>query len=113
MNKFQTGLFIILAVGIALLANSVSAVWAAKEDRLRTIWFPIILIVSPLVFLSFGFVTSKLGVAVASGTIDSLLTISTIFVGLFLFHEINSLSIYQYAGIGFSILGIILMQFKG
>jgi len=110
MNKFQIWLYIISAVVIALTANSISAVWAAKESKF-TIWLLLLIIISPFVFITFGLVTTKLGLAVSSGTIDSLLTISTILVGLFLFKELGNISFYQYFGIAFSVTGIILMQF--
>src|SRR3989344_9290231 len=112
MSKFQIWLYVISAVIVAVLANSVSAIWASKEDKFTSLWFLLVIIISPLVFITFGLVTSKLGLAVSSGTIDSLLTISTILVGLFIFHEWNNISLYQYIGIVFTVLGIILMQFQ-
>lgn len=110
MSKIYIWFYIITAVTVALTANSISAIWASKDSKLNP-WFLLLLIVSPFVFITFGLTTSKLGLAVSSGTIDSLLTISTMLVGLFLFSEWHSLSLYQYTGIGFAIIGIILMQF--
>lgn len=112
MDRIQVWLYIFVAVAVALLANSISAIWAGKESKFNSVWFLAVLIISPIVFLTFGFVTSKLGLAVSSAIIDSLLTVSTILVGIFLFGEYNSLSFYQYFGIFFALLGIILMQFK-
>ena len=112
MSKIQTWPYIIVAVSVALLANSISAVWAGKENKFSSWWFLAVLLISPFVFLTFGYVTSKLGLALGSGTIDSLLTVSTIFVGLFIFGEAENLSLYQYAGVASTILGIILMQIK-
>jgi hypothetical protein len=109
MNKFQIWLYIIGAVAVALTANSISAIWAGKESKF-TIWLLALILISPFVFITFGLVTSKLGVTISSGTVDSLLTISTIIVGLFLFNESGGISIYQYVGIGFSLVGIVLMQ---
>ena len=109
MNKFQTWSYIIGAVLVALTANYISAVWASKENKF-SLWLLAVVIISPFVFITFGLITSKLGVAVTSGTVDSLLTISTILVGLFLFHELNSISLYQYIGMGLAFIGIILMQ---
>ena len=104
-------LYIIGAVFIALLANSISAVWASKENKF-TIWLLPVIIISPIVFITFGLVTSKLGLTISAATIDSLLVISTILVGLFLFHEWNTISLYQYIGISLAAMGIIFMQFK-
>ncbi len=110
MSKVQIWSYVIGAVLIALAANSISAVWASKEDRFNP-WLIAVIVISPFVFITFGLVTSKIGLVLSSGTIDSLLTISTILVGLFLFNEWSTLSLYQYFGVGFAALGIILMQF--
>ena len=110
MSKLQTWLYVGVAVLIALLANSISAIWASKENKF-SLWLLLLILISPLVFITFGLVTSKLGVVVSSGTIDSLLTIGTILIGLFLFNEWSSISMYQYAGIVFALIGIVLMQF--
>src|SRR5688572_11891283 len=110
MNKLQIWFYIIGAVLVALAANSTSAVWASKESKIN-IWLLVLMILSPIVFITFGLVTSKLGLAVTSGTVDALLTISTILVGLFIFKEWGTLSMYQFLGLGMAFLGIILMQF--
>ena len=64
-----------------------------------------------MVFFSFGLVTSRLGVAVSSGIIDSLLTASTIAVGLILFQEWSKVSMLQYFGMVLALCGIFLMLF--
>ncbi|MEK7668997.1 MAG: hypothetical protein AAB350_00180 [Patescibacteria group bacterium] len=110
MGKFQIWFYVISAVLIALAANSISAIWASKENKL-TIWLLLVVIISPFVFITFGLATTKLGLAVSSATVDSLLTISTILVGLFLFHEWSNVSLYQYFGMTLALLGIVLMQF--
>ncbi len=112
MSKLQIWLYTIGAVVVAVLANSISAVWASKEDKFTSVWFLLMIIISPLVFMTFGLVTSKLGLSITSATIDSLLTVTTILVGLFVFHEWNNVSSYQYIGIFLTILGIVLMQFN-
>lgn len=107
MNKW---FYVIGAVSVAVLANSISAIWASKESKF-TIWLLPLIIISPIVFITFGLVTSKLGLTISAGTIDSLLVISTILVGLFLFNEWNTMSPYQYVGISLAVAGIIFMQF--
>ncbi|MDO8471390.1 MAG: hypothetical protein Q7S49_02170 [bacterium] len=111
MNKLRIWLYIISAVAVAVTANSISTVWASKENKFTSIWFLLLIIISPLVFITFGLVTSKLGLSISSATIDSLLTVATILVGLFVFHEWNNISLYQYIGIFLTISGIVLMQF--
>ena len=109
MSKLQVWFYIIGSVLISILANSISAIWASKEDKF-TVWFLLMLIISPLVFITFGLVTSKIGLAVSSATVDSLLTLGTILVGLFLFQEWSNISMYQYAGMFLAVAGIVLMQ---
>lgn len=109
MSKLHIWIYIIIAVLIALAANSIATVWAGKDSKF-TIWLLALVLISPLVFITFGLVTSKVGLVVSSGTIDSLLTVSTILVGLFIFREWSSISMYQLTGIGFTIVGIILMH---
>src|SRR3990167_7455822 len=110
MSKFQTWFYIISAVVIAIAANSISVIWASKENKFTTVWFLLLVIISPLVFITFGLVASKVGLAMSSATVDSLLTIGTIAVGLFLFQEWNNVSLYQYIGMFLAISGIVLMQ---
>lgn len=110
MTKIEIWTYIIIAVLVALGANSISAIWASKASKFN-VWLIALLIISPLVFITFGLVTKKLGLALTSGTIDSLLTVSTILVGLIFFKEWKTLSFYQYFGTFFAVLGIILIQF--
>ena len=109
--KLQLWLYILGAVMLALAANSLSVIWASKDQKF-TPWLLAVVIISPFVFLSFGLVASKIGLAMSSATVDALLTVSTILVGLFLFHERDSLSLYQFGGMVLAVLGIILMQFS-
>ena len=102
--------YIIIAVLVALTANSISTIWAGNENKF-TIWLLLLVGISPLVFITFGLVTSKLGLSVSSATIDSLLTICSVIVGIFLFGGWGSLSSFQYLGMFFAVIGIILMQF--
>ena len=111
-DKLPVWLLLIVTVGVAVLGNSVGAIWAGQQDLLSTPWLIALLIVSPLVFITFGISVSKVGVAIGSATIDSLLTLTTILVGLFAFGEWGSLTTLQFTGLALIIAGIILMQFK-
>lgn len=110
MSKIYVWIYITVAVLIALSANYISVIWASKENKFSSPWLLAVVVISPFVFITFGLVVSKLGVALTSGTVDSLLTVSTILVGLFIFHEWGNLSLYQYTGIVLAIGGIVLMQ---
>lgn len=110
MPDIQTGVYVIGALVIAIAANAVAAIWASKAS-LWSPWLLAVVLISPFVFLSFGIVTSRLGVSIAAGTLDSLLAISTVLIGLIAFGEWNKLSIYQYAGLALFVLAIYLMLF--
>lgn len=109
MEKLYTWLYIALAVAIALTANAISTVWAKGDDKF-TLWLLALIVISPLVFITFGLVTARTGLVVSSGTIDSLLTISTILLALFVFQEWSAVSPYQYVGIACTVTGIFLMH---
>ena len=109
MERVEVWLYIIGAVAVALLGNYLAATWASRDEKFSLL-FVAVLLVSPFVFITFGLVTSRLGVAIGSGTIDALLTVSTVLLGLALFGEWSKLSLYQYLGLLLVIAGIILMQ---
>ncbi|MFA5933704.1 MAG: hypothetical protein WC795_00560 [Candidatus Paceibacterota bacterium] len=111
MSKIHIWFYIIAAVAIAVSANYISVIWANKENRFSSPWLLAVIFISPFVFITFGLVASKLGLAVSSATIDLLLTVSTVLVGLFVLGEWHSISLYQYFGIALAFGGIILMQF--
>ncbi|MBI4093862.1 hypothetical protein HY417_02765 [Candidatus Kaiserbacteria bacterium] len=110
IEKIEAWLFVLVALAVAVLGNYIGATWASKDDKM-SLWLLALFIVSPLVFITFGLVTTRFGVAVGSGTLDALLTISTVALGLFVFHEWDTLSVYQYVGLFLVVAGIILMQF--
>ena len=110
-EKFETWLYVIAGVGIALFANYLAALWASKDNKFSLLLLAV-LFVSPFVFISFGLVTAKIGVAIGSGTLDALLTISTIVLGLVVFHEWSKISYFQYGGLALVLAGIILLQFS-
>jgi len=110
MKDYPAWIYIIISLLIAVSANSISAVWARGDEKL-SMWFLAVLLISPLVFISYGLTTTKLGMTISSGVIDSLLTVSTIAVGLLVFQEWNKISMLQYIGILFALSGVFLMIF--
>jgi multidrug transporter EmrE-like cation transporter len=108
MGSLHTWFYVALAVGVATLGNSVSSLWATGESKL-SVWLWATLAISPFVFLSFGLVVSKVGVAVAAGTVDALLTLVTMMAGTVLFREWHRLSAVQYVGMVLALAGIVLM----
>jgi multidrug transporter EmrE-like cation transporter len=106
-----TNLFLIVgAVAVASVGNSLSAAWAGHGYKLSWSFYGMILI-SPLVFMTFGMVAGRVGLAVAAGTVDALLVATTVLIGLVFFREWSKVSILQYLGIALSVSGICLMLF--
>lgn len=110
MKNFPAWAYVIVAVGVAVLANSISAIWAKQDDKF-SYWLLAVLLISPFVFITFGLVTQRAGVAIASGVVDSLLTLTTIAVGLVLFQEWSKISSLQYLGMAMALAGVFLMLF--
>lgn len=111
MEKLIVWTYTIGAVAIALFGNYLAATWAKQDEKFSLLFLAVIL-VSPFVFISFGLVTSRIGVAIGSGTIDALLTVTTVIMGLTLFHEWSKISSLQFLGLLFVMLGITLLQFS-
>lgn len=109
LEKVYTWLYIGLALAVAVGANTISTFWARSDDKF-SIWLLALIIISPLVFITFGLVTARTGLVVSAGTIDSLLTISTILVALIVFQEWNTVTTYQWIGIGCTVTGIVLLH---
>jgi drug/metabolite transporter (DMT)-like permease len=59
-------------------------------------------------FCGFRYVCQQYGLAIASGIVDSTLTILTVLVGIFLFQE--TLTLRQYLGLGLIISGLVLVR---
>lgn len=110
MKNFVWAMAIMGAVAIAALADSVSTLWANGNNRF-SIYLLLIFLLGPLVFISFGLVTTKVGLAITSGVVNSLLVLTSISIGLFVFGEWNKVSFLQYVGMAFAITGIIFMLF--
>ena len=104
-------LYILTAVVVAVSANSISAIWA-KQDSKFSPWLWAVVLISPLVFITYGLVTTRIGVALASSVIDSLLIVGTIAVGLILFKEWDKIIGLQYLGMGLAFLGVLLIFFS-
>jgi hypothetical protein len=110
MTQLGTWVLIIAAVGTASLGNAISSIWATGENKV-SVWLWLMLLLSPLVFVTFGLVAARTGLSIAAGTVDALLTIVTIVIGLLFFGEWAKISLWQYVGIALSVTGICLMLF--
>jgi multidrug transporter EmrE-like cation transporter len=91
---------------LSTLTDTLGTLWWEKKDLsilLGTIFL------SPLVFLSFGYVGRHFGLAVASSLTNSLIVAGPILVGLVLRQEIRRLSFPQMLGMGLLVAGITLI----
>ncbi len=104
-------LYIIVAVVVAVLANSVSAIWARQDSRF-SIWFLLVILISPIVFITYGLATSRVGMAIASSLVDSLLIVGSVAVGLFFFKESDKILVPQYIGMILTFFGVLLVLFS-
>ena len=104
-------LYVFVAVVVAVTANSISAIWA-KQDSKFSLWLVAVILISPVVFITYGLVTTKIGLTLATSVIDSLLIIGTILVGLFIFRDIDKILTLQYVGMALALSGVLLIIFS-
>lgn len=110
MEIYVTWIYIIVTVLVALIGNTLSAIWIAQSDKFKSVWLYILILFSPFVFITFGLTSAKIGLAVGSAVTDSMLVIGTILVGLFVFKEYRRLNLYQILGIFLSVIGLFLVK---
>lgn len=110
MQTILWWLAVVGAVALAALADSVSALWARGDNKL-SVYLVLILLLGPMVFVSFGLVTTRVGLAMTSGVVNSLLVLTSISIGLFAFGEWSKVSTLQYVGMALAVVGIVLMLF--
>jgi len=99
---------VIFCALLSTLTDTMGTLWWEKKDTsilLGTI------VLSPLVFLSFGYVGRHFGLAVASSLTNSLIVAGPILVGLILRQEIRRLSLFQMIGMTLLIAGITLLAY--
>ena len=101
---------LVAAVAVAAMGNAASAHWANQPHKL-SIWLLAIVLLAPLVFITFGLVAARTGLAVAAGTVDLSLTLVTFVIGLVAFGEWNRVSTAQYVGMALAVAGIGLLLF--
>ena len=97
---------VIFCALLSTLPDTMGTLWWEKKDTsilLGTI------VLSPLVFLSFGYVGRHFGLAVASSLTNTLIVAGPILVGLILRQEIRRLSLFQMIGMTLLIAGITLL----
>ena len=105
---------LLLSPWIAVL---VCTLLSTLTDTLGTIWWErkqtsvliATILLSPLVFLSFGYIGSHFGLARASSLTNTLIVAGPILIGITFRHELRQLALPQIIGMGFILVGITLL----
>lgn len=99
---------VILCAALSTLTDTLGTLWWEKKE---TSLLCITIFLSPLVFLSFGYVGRHFGLAMASSLTNTLIVAGPILVGLFLRQEIRRLSVPQMTGMALLVAGITLLAY--
>ena len=91
---------------LSTLTDTLGTLW--WERKQKTLLIATILL-SPLVFLSFGYIGSHFGLARASSLTNTLLVAGPILIGITFRHELRQLTLPQVFGMGFILIGITLL----
>lgn len=109
MNPVDFALIFSAAI-LASLADTIGAVWS-RSPRFDSWWFALLCLISPAVFAVFGYVTSRLGMAITSAIVNSLIALLSIGIGLVAFGDWQRVTGLQYVGMALSLAGMGLMLF--
>ncbi len=97
---------ILVCTILSTLTDTIGTLW---WERKQTALLIATIALSPLVFLSFGYIGSHLGLARASGLTNSLIVAGPILIGITFRHELRQLALPQIFGMAFVLLGITLL----
>ena len=97
---------ILVCTILSTLTDTLGTLW---WERKQTALLIATITLSPLVFLSFGYIGSHLGLARASGLTNSLIVAGPILIGITFRHELRQLALPQIFGMAFVLLGITLL----
>ncbi len=97
---------ILVCTILSTLTDTLGTLW---WERKQTVLLIATIALSPLVFLSFGYIGSHLGLARASGLTNSLIVAGPILIGITFRHELRQLALPQIFGMAFVLLGITLL----
>ncbi len=103
------------AVAFAIFGNLIGQRWASNvnEHGWYNAWLFALLVVSPLVFITFGVVTQQGGgLSTASGKIDGMLIIGTVLVGIIFQRDYQNMSGTQLIGLCMGIASVVMLHIK-
>ena len=91
---------------LSTLTDTLGTLWWEKKDLSILL---VTVFLSPLVFLSFGYVGRHFGLAMASSLTNTLIVAGPILVGLIFRQEIRRLSLSQMIGMTLLVAGITVL----
>ena len=91
---------------LSTLTDTLGTIW---WERKQTSLLIATILLSPLVFLSFGYIGSHFGLARASSLTNTLIVAGPILIGITFRHELRQLALPQIIGMGFILVGITLL----
>ena len=91
---------------LSTLTDTLGTIW---WERKQTSVLIATILLSPLVFLSFGYIGSHFGLARASSLTNTLIVAGPILIGITFRHELRQLALPQVFGMGFILIGITLL----
>ena len=97
---------ILVCTILSTLTDTLGTIW---WERKQTSLLIATIALSPLVFLSFGYIGSHFGLARASSLTNSLIVAGPILIGIIFRHELRQLALPQIFGMGFILIGITLL----
>jgi len=97
---------VVLCAALSTIADTLGTVWWEKKENWQ---LAAILLLAPVVFLSFGYVGSHFGLAKASSLTNTLIVIGPILVGILFRGELRQLSGIEIFGMALAVLGIVLL----
>ncbi|NDE85647.1 MAG: hypothetical protein EB056_06480 [Verrucomicrobia bacterium] len=97
---------VLLCALLSTLTDTLGTLWWEKKDLSILL---VTVFLSPLVFLSFGYVGRHFGLAMASSLTNTLIVAGPILVGLIFRQEIRRLSLSQMIGMTLLVAGITVL----
>lgn len=91
---------------LSTLTDTLGTLW---WERKQTSLLIATILLSPLVFLSFGYIGSHFGLAHPSNLTNTLIVAGPILIGITFRHELRQLALPRVFGMGFILVGITLL----
>jgi drug/metabolite transporter (DMT)-like permease len=105
MTVFKTLALSALCAFAFSLCDTLAAHWAKNGSRTALAGA---IVLGPIGYIIFGYINTRVDLAVAGGLVNALIVVFTALAGIFLFRE-TQLSSAQITGLAFILIGVILV----